>query len=45
MFGWSLAYKKEFEYDGEKREASWLENGTRVKNNPAQDKINYNTTH
>ena len=30
MFGWSLAGKKEFDYDYEKREASWLENGKRV---------------
>ena len=30
MFGWSLAGKKGFNYDYEKREASWLENGKRV---------------
>jgi hypothetical protein len=30
LYGWSLAYKKKFEYDDEKREASWEENGKRI---------------
>ena len=45
MFGWSMAYKKEFEYDEEKREASWLKNGERVdyKWQPNQHEKNRNT--
>ena len=30
LFSWSLAYKRSFEYDYEKAEASWVENVERV---------------
>jgi hypothetical protein len=30
LFSWSLAYRRGFEYDYEKAEASWVENGERV---------------
>lgn len=30
LFSWSLAYRRSFEYDYEKAEASWVENGERV---------------
>ena len=29
-FSWFLAYRRSFEYDNEKAEASWIENGERV---------------
>lgn len=38
LISWKLAYKKGFEYNYDKREASWIKNGTRVTYNYALDK-------
>ena len=37
QFSWVLALKKGFEYDYDKREASWIENGERVTYNFQRD--------
>lgn len=40
LYSWNLAFKKGFEYDWDKREASWLENDTRITYNYALEKEN-----
>jgi hypothetical protein len=39
MFSWHLADKRGFEYDYDRREASWLENGTRITYHWSQDDV------